>query len=298
PPGELESLLARVAARKAQVGANYPAGINAGKPFKRDTPRTPWFDATDIAVPCCGAAATIVTSDDALIEAVASSKSARFSTTPLNEVLGLGDGATNPDLLHRKTPLLFAPAVYGALAGCADDAQVPVSTFTSCAFGVVHDAFPSIELSFLLGIGLGWERSAERMAEGWSNPVGGLLTFGHALGASGLVQVNKAHHLFCVDQRYLIELPGRRRQGFREDGALAFTTSVGGPLSHIVAGLFRGGYQELRPAARRSARHEPDGAVASSGWRDKRYHLRHALPSYLRGMRGAWLIEGNTVVSI
>ncbi len=213
PPPELEAFLARVAARKAQVGANYPAGINAGKPFRRDTPRTPWFDASDIAVPCCGAAATIVTSDDALIEAITATRNPRFRTAPLTEVLGLGDGSANPDLLHRKTPLLFAPAVYGALAGCADDAQVPASTFTSCSFGVVHDAFASIELSFLLALGLGWDRSAERMAEGWSNPVGGLLTFGHALGASGLVQVNKAHHLFCVDRRYLLE--AESRQGFR-----------------------------------------------------------------------------------
>src|SRR5438034_3680754 len=90
------------------------------------------------------------------------------------------------------------------------------------------------------------------MQEGWSNPVGGLLSFGHALGASGLVQVNKAHHLFCVDQRYLVEQAGRRRQGFREDGALAFTTSVGGPLSHIVVVMLRGGYHELRPSRRRA----------------------------------------------
>ena len=294
PPGELESLLARVAARKAQVGANYPAGINAGKPFKRDTPRTPWFDATDIAVPCCGAAATIVTSDDALIEAVASSKSARFSTTPLTEVLGLGDGSTNPDLLHRKTPLLFAPAVYGALAGCADDAQVPVSTFTSCAFGVVHDAFPSIELSFLLALGLGWDRSTERMAEGWSNPVGGLLTFGHALGASGLVQINKAHHLFCVDRRYLLE--AESRQGFREDGALAFTTSVGGPLSHIVCSLLRGGHQEQRPPRQRR---DPNGqSPISAAWEAKARLLRVLLPSQLRAVPNAWLVEGTTSVSI
>jgi len=61
PPRDLEAFLARVAARKAQVGTNYPAGINAGKPFRRDNRRTPWFDASDIAVPCCGAAATIVT---------------------------------------------------------------------------------------------------------------------------------------------------------------------------------------------------------------------------------------------
>ncbi len=293
-PDDLEEFLARVAARKAQVGANYPAGINAGKPFRRDTPRTPWFDASDIAVPCCGAAATIVTSDDALIEAIAAAKRPRFRTAPLMEVLGVADGSTNPDLLHRKAPLLFAPAVYGAMAGCADDAMVPVSTFTSCAFGVVHDAFPSIELAFLLALGLGWDRSAERMAEGWSNPVGGLLTFGHALGASGLVQVNKAHHLFCVDRRYLLEADSR--QGFREDGALAFTTSVGGPLSHIVCSLFRGGHQDRHPP-----RHRRELAVispVSAAWEAKARLLSMLLPSQLRAVPNAWLVEGTTAVSI
>lgn len=295
PPAELEAFLTRVAARKAQVGANYPAGINAGKPFRRDTRRTPWFDASDIAVPCCGAAATIVTSDDALIEAITAIRNPRFRTAPLTEVLGLGDGSANPDLLHRKTPLLFAPAVYGALAGCADDAQVPASTFTSCSFGVVHDAFASIELSFLLALGLGWDRSAERMAEGWSNPVGGLLTFGHALGASGLVQVNKAHHLFCVDRRYLLE--AESRQGFREDGALAFTTSVGGPLSHIVCTLLRGGHQQHRPPRQRREQTASSFPV-SAAWEAKARLLWVLLPAQLRAVPDAWLVEGTTSVSI
>jgi hypothetical protein len=294
---ELEKFLERVAARKMQAGALYPAGIQSGKPFKRDARRTPWFDASDIAVPCCGAAATIITSNEDLVEAVNATRSQRYRTAPVTEVLGVGEGSSNQNLLQRKSPLVFGTAVREALADLADDARVPISTFASCAFGVAHDAFPSIELSFLLGIGLGWERSAERMVDGWPNPAGGLLSFGHALGASGLVQVNKAHHLFCVDQRYIVELPGRRRQGFREDGALAFTTSVGGPLSHIVGGLFRGGYQEVRHA-RRSARGEPEGAANSAAWRGKRHHLRSVLPSYLHGMRGAWLIEGVTQVSI
>ena len=294
-PAELESFLARVAQRKAQVGANYPAGINAGKPFKRDTRRTPWFDSSDIAVPCCGAAATIVTSDEALIEAISIAKDPRFRTVPLTEVLGVGDGSTNPDLLHRKAPLVFPPAVYGALAGCADDARMPVSTFTSCAFGVVHDAFPSIELSFLLALGLGWDRSAERMAEGWSNPVGGLLTFGHALGASGLVQVNKAHHLFCVDKRYLLEADSR--QGFREQGALGFTTSVGGPLSHIVCTLLRGGHEERRPPRQRREEAVP-AAPVSAAWEAKARLLSLLLPSQLRAVPNAWMVEGTTSVSI
>jgi len=295
---ELEAFLARVSQRKLQAGAHYPAGIQSGKPFRREARRTPYFDASDIAVPCCGAAATIVTSDEDLALAVSATSSPRYRTAPVMEVLGVGEGSSNQNMLQRKSPLIFATAIREAFADLADDAQVPISTFVSCAFGVAHDAFPSIELSFLLGLGLGWERSAERMAEGWSNPVGGLLSFGHALGASGLVQVNKAHHLFCVDQRYLAELPGRKRQGFREDGALAFTTSVGGPLSHIVTGLFRGGYQEMRAVRQRSGRGEPEGAPSSRLWREKRHHLRLVLPAYLRGMRGAWLIEGTTWVSI
>src|SRR3954469_23219136 len=294
-PRELAEFPGRVAARKAQVGANYPEGINAGKPFRRDTPRTPWFDASDIAVPCCGAAATIVTSDEALIESIAAAKPPRFRTAPLTEVLGVADGSTNPDLLHRKAPLLFAPAVYGALAGCADDALMPMSTLSSCAFGVVHDAFPSIELSFLLALGLGWDRAAERMAEGWSNPVGGLLTFGHALGAGGLVQVNKAHHLFCVDRRYLLE--AESRQGFREDGALAFTTSVGGPLSHIVCTLLRGGHQEHRPPRQRREQAVP-ASSGSAAWDAKARLLSLLLPSQLRTIPDAWLVEGTTSVSI
>ncbi len=294
-PRQLESILARVAQRKAQVGANYPAGIYAGKPFRRDTPRTPWFDASDIAVPCCGAAATIVTSDEALIEAVAAARNPRFRTAPLTEVLGVGDGSTNPDVLHRKAPLVFSPAVYSALADCADDARMPMSTLSSCAFGVVHDAFPSIELSFLLAMGLGWDRSVERMAEGWSNPVGGLLTFGHALGASGLVQVNKAHHIFCVDRRYLLE--AESRQGFREQGALAFTTSVGGPLSHVVCTLLRGGHQEHRPPRQRREQALPVSPV-SAAWDAKARLLSLLLPSQLRTLPDAWLVEGTTSVSI
>src|SRR4051812_9376268 len=294
-PQEIEAFLARVSSRKAQTGVNYPAGIHAGLPHKRDLRRTPWFDASDIAVPCCGAAATIVTSDEELVEAIAASKHPRFRTAPLTEVLAVGDGSTNPDLLHRKAPLLFAPAIYSALAATADDARMPVSTFTSSAFGVVHDAFPSIELSFLLALGLGWERGAERMAEGWSNPVGGLLTFGHALGASGLVQVNKAHHLFCVDRRYLLEADSR--QGFREDGALAFTTSVGGPLSHIVCSLFRGGHHNNRPPRQRREQSLPTSPV-SAAWEAKARLLSMLLPSQLRAVPEAWLVEGSTSVSI
>src|SRR5712675_2382535 len=255
---EVIALLERIASRKFEAAKQYPAGIQAGKPFRRDSPRTPYFDANDIAAPCCGAAACIVTSDEELALRVAAARSPRYRAAAVTEVLGVGEGSSNENFLHRQSPLLFATAIREALATTADDARRPISVFASSAFGVAHDAFPSIELSFLLAMGLSFERSAERMAEGWPNPFGGLLTFGHALGASGLVQVNKAHHLFSGDERYLQDGPGPKRQGFRESGAVAFTTSVGGPLSHIVGSLLRGGFERFRPLAERALLRVPE----------------------------------------
>jgi hypothetical protein len=301
---EVLVLLERIASRKFEAAKQYPAGIQAGKPFRRDSPRTPYFDANDIAAPCCGAAACIVTSDEELALRVAAARGPRYRAAAVTEVLGVGEGSSNENFLHRQSPLLFATAVREALAATADDARRTISVFASSAFGVVHDAFPSIELSFLLAMGLSYERSAERMAEGWPNPFGGLLTFGHALGASGLVQVNKAHHLFCGDQRYLRDGP-HRRQGFRETGAIAFTSSVGGPLSHIVATLLRGGFEDVRPLAERTTkrRRDPGPSPLATEWREKRHQLRLVLPSYLARLRGKgpgepWYVEGFTYVSI
>ena len=305
----IEELLGRVATRKAQAGIHYPAGINAGRPHRRDARRTPYFDAADMAPPCCGAAATIVTSDERLLEQIAAGVHPRFGVPPITEVLGVGEGSSNATLLQRMSPLTFATSIREALADAADDARVPLPTLNACAFAVLHDAFPSIELSFLLALGLGWERSAERMAEGWSNPFGGLLSFGHALGASGLVQVNKTHHLFSEDRRYLEDGPGLRRLGFREGGALSFSTSVGGPLSHIVGTVFHGGARRPWPAGRVEAQLDAQsdaqldarGAGAGgqwAGWRARRHQLRHGLRGYLEGVPGAWLLEGATWVSI
>jgi hypothetical protein len=312
---EMMVLLERIAVRKFDAAKQYPAGIQAGKAVRRDSPRTPYFDATDIAAPCCGAAACIVTSDEELALRVAASRSDRYRAAPVTEVLGVGEGSSNENFLHRQSPLLFSTAIREALAATADDARRPISVFASSAFGVAHDAFPSIELSFLLAMGLSFDRSAERAAEGWPNPFGGLLTFGHALGASGLVQVNKAHHLFSGDQRYLKDGP-HRRQGFRETGALAFTSSVGGPLSHIVATLLRGGFEDVRPLAERTTKRRRDTGRSplATDWREKRHQLRLVLPSYLERLRARgpatgggrrpehviepWYVEGTTYVSI
>jgi hypothetical protein len=302
---EVEQFLSRLAARKFLAGGFYPSGIAAGRPFKRIVPRTPYFDASDIAAPCCGAAATIVTSDEELAVRAAGFRGPRYRAAPVTEVLAVGEGSSSANVLHRPSPLMFATAVREALVDTADDARLPLSAFSSGAFGVVHDAFPSIELAFLLSMGLSWERSAERMIEGWSNPFGGLLSFGHALGASGLVQVNKAHHLFCGDQRYIKEGPTWRRLGFQSNGALAFATSVGGPLSHIVVGFFRGGYAKMPTASGRemSGRSRPEREAPGGDWPSKRPQVRRVVQSYLRRLEGRvpgkpWFVEGVSYVSV
>ena len=142
-------------------------------------------------------------------------------------------------------------------------------------------------------MGLEWHRAVERIRDGWSNPYGGLLTFGHALGASGLVQVNKTQHIFSGDRRHLRPIPSGPGP---IPGTLAFTTSVGGPLSHIVVSLFRGGDGELP---------QPGRTSPSAAWVERRRKLRCALPVHLArvertfaGRGRPMLVEGATYVSI
>jgi len=289
----VEASLSTISMRKFQAAGAYPAAMLSGRLPRRSTRRTPYFDGDDIAAPCCGAAATLVTSDEALVAQVLATRSPRHAGSPVVEVLGVGEGSSNPSFLERQSPLLFATAIREAFAATADDAAVRPATFPGAGFAVVHDAFPSIELAFLLGMGLDWHRAVERMRDGWSNPYGGLLTFGHALGASGLVQVNKTQHIFSGDRRHLRPIPSGPGPF---PGTLAFTTSVGGPLSHIVVSLFRGGSGQLPQSGRTSP---------SAEWAERRRKLRRALPVHLArvertlaGRGRPLLIEGTTYVSI
>ncbi len=295
---QVEEFLARVSERKFLGAQAYPAAMQSGRTAKRSARRTPYFDGTDIAAPCCGAAATIVTSDEELVAQVARAQLPRFPGGPVVEALGVGEGSSNSSFLRRQSPLVFATATREALAATADDARVPLSTLPACSFAVVHDAFPSIELAFLLSLGFGWEQATDRIRDGWSNPYGGLLTFGHALGASGLVQVNKTHHIFSGDRRYLrrtdvAELPGPASQG-----DMAFTTSVGGPLSHVVGALFRAGRLPLDAQLYQ----EGEPFLAGARFSQQRALLRRALPVHLQARQAsgerAALIEGVTYVSV
>jgi len=289
----VEVALSTISLRKFQAAGAYPAAMLSGRLPRRSTRRTPYFDGEDIAAPCCGAAATLVTSDEELVAQVLASRSTRHAGSPVMEVLGVGEGSSNPSFLERQSPLIFATAIREAFAATAEDAGVRPATFPGSGFAVVHDAFPSIELAFLLAMGLEWQRAVERIRDGWSNPYGGLLTFGHALGASGLVQVNKTHHIFSGDRRHLRPIPSGPGP---MPGTLAFTTSVGGPLSHIVVSLFRGGEGEVPQAGRTSP---------SAEWVERRRKLRRALPVQLArvertlaGRGRPMLVEGASYVSI
>jgi hypothetical protein len=293
---EVEARLTRASERKARGAQVYSAAMLSGLVLDRTTRRTPYFDGADIAPPCCGAAATLLTSDEELVARVARAELPRYAAAPVVEAMGVGEGSSNANLLRRKSPLVFATAVREALAAVADDGRVSLAAFPGCSFAVLHDAFPSIELAFLLSLGLGWEDATERIRAGWSNPYGGLLTFGHALGASGLVQVNKTLHIFSGDRRHLGPRPGREGVSVAP-GAMAFTTSVGGPLSHIVAVLFRGGDSGAGVSPE-----EPGGAVSLARFAEQRSQLRRALSSHLARLEAqegrVAYVEGITQVSV
>lgn len=296
---DVEEFLARVSERKFLGAQAYPAAMHSGHMARRSARRTPYFDGSDIAAPCCGAAATIVTSDEELVAQVARARLPRHAGIPVVETLGVGEGSSNSSFLRRQSPLIFATAVREAFASTADDARVNVSALSSCSFAVVHDAFPSIELAFLLGLGFGWEQAADRIRDGWSNPYGGLLTFGHALGASGLVQVNKTHHIFSGDRRYIrFGESSRELPGPASPGDMAFTTSVGGPLSHVVGMLFRSG----RLALEADVAEEAERSVAGARFTEQRTLFRRALPLHLKELQASGdrvaLIEGVTYVSV
>jgi len=296
---EVEEFLARASERKFLGAQAYPAAMQSGRLARRSARRTPYFDGADIAAPCCGAAATLVTSDEELVAQVVRARLGRHAGVPVVEALGVGEGSSNASFLRRQSPLVFGTAVREAFAATADDAGVAVSALPACSFAVVHDAFPSIELAFLLSLGFGWEQATDRIRDGWSNPYGGLLTFGHALGASGLVQVNKTHHIFSGDRRYLRPAQGAGDlPGPASTGEMAFTTSVGGPLSHVVGALFRAGRLAVQPA--RHAEGVP--SVAAPRFTEQRALLRRALPLQLRALEAsgerAALIEGVTYVSV
>lgn len=299
--------LGEVRRRKMAAAAAYPAalGLAGGDPGNADKLVTRYFRSADVAKAVSGAAAVVITSDPALL-ARARGRSGllapRYRNTPVVEVMGVGEGNTNPRVLSRRTPLPAVPSLRQALVTTAERAELPLSVYPDSAFAVLDDAFASMELAFLLAIGLDWQRATLRMTTWWSNPYGGLLAFGYAVGASGLVQVAQAFHIFAGDRRYILptERPMHR---FRREGSYSFTTSVGGPLSHVVVAILRGGVPQsaadqaaffdepLRPSERR---------WLAAGELARRTKIRRTAQVYAERLAehrpGLWLIEGAMVI--
>jgi len=161
-----------------------------------------------------------------------------LSKTPGNrslEVVGMGQAFVPISLAARAGDPTRPRAVGEALRRACTDAGESISWLRNSDFALIHDAFPSIEYAFLSELGFSPREILDRMTSGWSNPFGGLKTCGHALGASGLLQVAKAYHRIFKDPEYI----AASAVGALPTVDKCFTTSVGGPLTHVVVTMLR-----------------------------------------------------------
>ncbi|NUN13775.1 MAG: hypothetical protein HUU55_09070 [Myxococcales bacterium] len=191
-----------------------------------------WFRAEDVGAPANGATAVILTTDPKVME----QKFAAGENGPWVQVLGVGHGETNTALLRRQYPIDRPWSIRAALRNVCADAGVSPRLLgdTGQLFGVLHDAFPSIEWVFLSEIARVARKDRSdtevrdwvlaRWLEGSYNPFGGLCANGHALGNTGLAQIAQA-----------VDYLGKRDREWHQNGVLV--TSVGSALTNIVATL-------------------------------------------------------------
>jgi acetyl-CoA C-acetyltransferase len=210
------------AAKAPLRGPDGPLAAYLARP-----PLTPYFRLDDVAPTTSGAVAVVL------------SASPTATQRPL-QILGMGQGFVPSSIMWRRGSAWRSRAIRDALRGACEDAQVSPEWMLSCDFALIHDAFPAIEYFFLRELGLKPEEIIRRMISGWSNPLGGLRACGHALGASGLLQVAKAFHLIQQDPRYVTDADLSGISPFPGDlGAppytRCFTTSVGGALTNVLA---------------------------------------------------------------
>lgn len=162
---------------------------------------TPWFTKHDVGAPCNGATAVILTTD----ADVARRLGAAHPNPCRLRVDGIGEGHAPLAVSDRGDMNGVIDAMRHALRGALGEAGAPPSAFVAGGDGtaVLHDAFPSIELSFLAllhrsadpfaGLDAVIQRAALDWLGGRSNPLGGLCATGHAVGNSGLLQIAKVH---------------------------------------------------------------------------------------------------------
>ncbi len=206
-PDGLASLLAR---HKRRLAVEYGAAMRHAPPPDpaEDPPLARWLRRSHVAPAATGACAVVLTSDEravkAWLEATGHGRVVR--------VLGVGEGDDDPRVGARPEPLLFLKSMRQALVNLRRSTGVGHGFVRQSAFAVLHDAFPSIELAFLQALGFSPIEALERAVTEWPNPFGGLTAFGHALAASGLVQVAKAFHIFVRPPAYVTAGHASRRR--------------------------------------------------------------------------------------
>lgn len=232
------ALAARLAASKLRLATEYPAAMrsDADAVEVRGRPLARWLHDAHVAPACNGACAVVLTTDEAVARALVAAGHRR-----LVRVLGVGEGNDDPVLSRRAEPLLFLKAMRQSLVALRRAVGAHVDYQRGSAFAILHDAFASIELGYLCALGFDIVDAVERAGSYWSNPYGGLTAFGHAMAASGMVQIAKAYHVMTRPTAYLpprVEQSSRHPDPRRSTIPIhCLTTSVGGPMTHVVASL-------------------------------------------------------------
>jgi hypothetical protein len=210
----------------------------AAQPPRWNRPYGRWMGYQHMAWASVGACAVVLTTDRALVERWIERERSLGRRPRLVRVLGVGEGDARGALTRRAEPFVYFKAMRQALSELRRATGTNPDYLRASAFAVLHDAFPSIELAFLLSLGFSPLDAAQRALTWWPNPYGGLLAFGHALAASGLVQIARAFHAFTRPEMYLAR-EARLHPDLTAAGETAhcITTSVGGPMTHVVATL-------------------------------------------------------------
>ena len=232
PTDEMKRVLARIASKNHANGARNPRAQFRREMSVDQICAMPSV-AGDLSVfDCAGvadgaAAAIVVRAEDAH----------RYTDKPLyikalSLVAGNGSGLTDPEYDYTTFPEIVA---------CAQDAYVQAGVTdprSQIAMAEVHDCFTPTELVLMEDLGFSERGEAWREIEAGAfdidgvlpvNPDGGLKSFGHPIGASGL------RMMFEVWLQMRGEAPDDRRISTWPERQLALTHNLGGYPGEMVS---------------------------------------------------------------
>ncbi len=232
PMDEMKRVLARIASKNHANGARNPRAQFRREMSVDQICAMPSV-AGDLSVfDCAGvadgaAAAIVVRAEDAH----------RYTDKPLyikalSLVAGNGSGLTDPEYDYTTFPEIVA---------CAQDAYVQAGVTdprSQIAMAEVHDCFTPTELVLMEDLGFSERGEAWREIEAGAfdidgvlpvNPDGGLKSFGHPIGASGL------RMMFEVWLQMRGEAPDDRRISTWPERQLALTHNLGGYPGEMVS---------------------------------------------------------------